>query len=132
MLQRSEGEISGARKDTYSNKCKVCFSIKVLILVMCSLEMFSNSFLTLFLSFRVDAGLLVVKHCLKELLPKLLTWKCAHCGVLFQKKYAKPQFSCKVNYLLYFTDGFIFHSYSVQFFWIRASFQRIYWLLQLE
>ena len=39
--------------------------------------------------FRINAGLWVVRHCRKESLPKLLTWKCALCGALLQKMYVK-------------------------------------------
>jgi hypothetical protein len=34
---------------------------------------------------RIVAGLLGVRHYLKELLLKHLTWKCGHYGVPFQK-----------------------------------------------
>ena len=39
-------------------------------------------YLYMFICFRLNAGLMEVRHYLKVLFPRLLTWKCDHYGAL--------------------------------------------------
>ena len=60
----------------------ICHSISFLHMKFLGFVALIYIYLYMFICFRLNAGLMEVRHYLKVLFPRLLTWKCDHYGAL--------------------------------------------------